>query len=289
MQKFEVLIDYRLLSNCHTPFTDNLFVLLSAESTRAQEAYERFSHVCAKEKEEPPKRTPNHVQCRHQVCSSSLIHLVFICRMISTSLSFQHYSRLLGEIWNKADEDEKKPFLEREEKERKVYRAKMESWKADQKVAAAMAIPAACPEANAARTFYQPEMREEPSTSHEKSGAESSFHREDAASFTKEEASHVNDGKFKFYQISLVFSSHIFDAYISCIYLSEHYLPTPYAEGNQETFHINNCANYSYDSRNQGQSKTPSNLYNSCCGYPTQRSNVKYIYPRPDVERPYSI
>ena len=48
-------------------------------------------------------------------------------------------SRMLGEIWRKASVDEKRPFLEREEDERKVYRAKMERFKSDQKLAKSLA------------------------------------------------------------------------------------------------------------------------------------------------------
>lgn len=42
-------------------------------------------------------------------------------------------SRLLGEIWRGTSAAEKRPFLEREEVERKIYKAKMEAWKNDQK------------------------------------------------------------------------------------------------------------------------------------------------------------
>ena len=43
-------------------------------------------------------------------------------------------SRLLGEVWRNASVVEKRPFLEREEVERKIYKAKMEAWKNDQKL-----------------------------------------------------------------------------------------------------------------------------------------------------------
>lgn len=42
-------------------------------------------------------------------------------------------SRLLGEVWRGTSVAEKRPFLEREEVERKIYKAKMEAWKNDQK------------------------------------------------------------------------------------------------------------------------------------------------------------
>ena len=48
-------------------------------------------------------------------------------------------SRMLGEIWCKAGVDEKRPFLEREESERKLYKAKMERFKCDQKLAKSLA------------------------------------------------------------------------------------------------------------------------------------------------------
>ena len=43
-------------------------------------------------------------------------------------------SRLLGEIWRNRNMSEKRSFLEREEVERKIYKAKMEAWKNDQKL-----------------------------------------------------------------------------------------------------------------------------------------------------------
>jgi hypothetical protein len=38
-------------------------------------------------------------------------------------------SRILGQLWNDASEDEKRPFIEREEIEREEYKKKMDSWK----------------------------------------------------------------------------------------------------------------------------------------------------------------
>lgn len=43
-------------------------------------------------------------------------------------------SRLLGEIWRGTAAAEKRPFLEREEAERRMYKAKMAKWKNDQKL-----------------------------------------------------------------------------------------------------------------------------------------------------------
>lgn len=48
-------------------------------------------------------------------------------------------SRLLGEVWRNASVEEKRPFLEREEMERKIYKAKMEAWKNDEKYRKSMA------------------------------------------------------------------------------------------------------------------------------------------------------
>lgn len=48
-------------------------------------------------------------------------------------------SRMLGEHWRCASPDEKKQFLEREAVERRVYRAMMEGWKCDQKLAKSLA------------------------------------------------------------------------------------------------------------------------------------------------------
>lgn len=42
-------------------------------------------------------------------------------------------SRLLGEMWRNASPSEKRPHLEREEEERRVYKAKMDKWKNNQK------------------------------------------------------------------------------------------------------------------------------------------------------------
>ena len=50
-------------------------------------------------------------------------------------------SRLLGELWRNASREDKSPYLEREEMERKYYRAKMESWKCDQKLVQSLKSP----------------------------------------------------------------------------------------------------------------------------------------------------
>ena len=42
-------------------------------------------------------------------------------------------SRLLGEMWRNASPSEKRPHLEREEEERRVYKVKMDKWKNNQK------------------------------------------------------------------------------------------------------------------------------------------------------------
>lgn len=47
-------------------------------------------------------------------------------------------SRLLGEIWRNASPSEKRPHMEREEVERKLYKAKVEKWKNDEKLEKAM-------------------------------------------------------------------------------------------------------------------------------------------------------
>ena len=47
-------------------------------------------------------------------------------------------SRLLGEVWRGASAAEKRPFLEREEVERQIYKAKMASFKADERLAKAV-------------------------------------------------------------------------------------------------------------------------------------------------------
>eukprot|EP00578_Thalassiosira_sp_NH16_P005534 CAMPEP_0181134738 /NCGR_PEP_ID=MMETSP1071-20121207/32250_1 /TAXON_ID=35127 /ORGANISM="Thalassiosira sp., Strain NH16" /LENGTH=401 /DNA_ID=CAMNT_0023221281 /DNA_START=131 /DNA_END=1337 /DNA_ORIENTATION=- len=47
-------------------------------------------------------------------------------------------SRLLGELWRNTSKVEKRPFLEREEVERRIYKAKMEGWKNNQKLEKSM-------------------------------------------------------------------------------------------------------------------------------------------------------
>ena len=47
-------------------------------------------------------------------------------------------SRLLGEMWRNASPSEKQPHIEREEVERKLYKAKVEKWKNDNKLEKAM-------------------------------------------------------------------------------------------------------------------------------------------------------
>jgi hypothetical protein len=47
-------------------------------------------------------------------------------------------SRLLGEIWRGTSMAEKIPFLEREEAERRMYKAKVEKWKNDMKLERSM-------------------------------------------------------------------------------------------------------------------------------------------------------
>jgi len=52
-------------------------------------------------------------------------------------------SRLLGELWRNTNMPEKRPFLEREEVERKIYKAKMEAWKNNQKLEKSLKSPSA--------------------------------------------------------------------------------------------------------------------------------------------------
>lgn len=48
-------------------------------------------------------------------------------------------SRLLGEVWRNTGVPEKRPFLEREEAERKIYKARMAAWKNNEKLANTLA------------------------------------------------------------------------------------------------------------------------------------------------------
>ena len=52
-------------------------------------------------------------------------------------------SRLLGELWRKISLAEKRPFLEREKLERKIYKAKVEAFKNNEKLANSFKSPTA--------------------------------------------------------------------------------------------------------------------------------------------------
>jgi len=52
-------------------------------------------------------------------------------------------SRLLGELWRNISLAEKRPFLEREKLERKIYKAKVEAFKNDEKLANSFKSPTA--------------------------------------------------------------------------------------------------------------------------------------------------
>ena len=78
-------------------------------------------------------------------------------------------SRLLGEIWRNTSMAEKRPFLEREEVERRMYKAKMEAWKNNQKLEKSI-------KSSAAATGY---------------AAKKPDQRQDTTSFAREE-SHSN-------------------------------------------------------------------------------------------------
>jgi len=82
-------------------------------------------------------------------------------------------SRLLGELWRNTSVVEKRPILEREEVERKIYKAKMEAFKNDEKFVKSMKTLAAA----ATMTGY--------------AGKKVDQERQDDASFTREE-SHSN-------------------------------------------------------------------------------------------------
>jgi len=59
-------------------------------------------------------------------------------------------SRLLGELWRNTSLADKRPFLEREEFERKIYKAKVEAWKNNEKLATSL-TPLKSPTAAATR------------------------------------------------------------------------------------------------------------------------------------------
>lgn len=66
-------------------------------------------------------------------------------------------SRLLGELWRNATMTEKRPFLDREERERLIYKAKMEAWKSDQKLARSMK----CSKSTAGRARKKVDQRQD--------------------------------------------------------------------------------------------------------------------------------
>jgi hypothetical protein len=65
-------------------------------------------------------------------------------------------SRLLGEIWRGISMAEKRPFLEREEAERRIYKAKVEKWKNNMKFERSM-MSLSKPESN----MKMPEQRQD--------------------------------------------------------------------------------------------------------------------------------
>lgn len=65
-------------------------------------------------------------------------------------------SRLLGEIWRGTSMVEKRPFLEREEVERRIYKAKVEKWKNNMKFERSM-MSLSKPESN----MKMPEQRQD--------------------------------------------------------------------------------------------------------------------------------
>jgi len=72
-------------------------------------------------------------------------------------------SRLLGEHWRSASKDEKAPFIEREEIERSTYKAKIERWKCDQKLAKSLAPKVNnTSKSSAASDMYDQRQDEEP-------------------------------------------------------------------------------------------------------------------------------
>mmetsp|Transcript_2858 Transcript_2858/g.4383 ORF Transcript_2858/g.4383 Transcript_2858/m.4383 type:complete len:392 (+) Transcript_2858:263-1438(+) len=77
-------------------------------------------------------------------------------------------SRMLGEKWRSASPEDKAPFLEREQNERRLYKAKMEKFKCDQKLAKSLAlkldIPTTAPDIT--EHFDQREDEEEEPLAH---------------------------------------------------------------------------------------------------------------------------
>lgn len=74
-------------------------------------------------------------------------------------------SRLLGEVWRNTSLAEKRPFLEREELERKIYKAKVEAWKNNEKLAKYFKSPtAAATRVSDARKNEAYDPRKDPST-----------------------------------------------------------------------------------------------------------------------------
>ncbi len=70
-------------------------------------------------------------------------------------------SRMLGEKWRSAGVDEKAPFLEREQNERRLYKAKMERFRCDQKLAKSLALKLDIPTSAPAITDHFDQRQDE--------------------------------------------------------------------------------------------------------------------------------
>lgn len=75
-------------------------------------------------------------------------------------------SRMLGEKWRSASLDDKAPFLEREQNERRIYKAKMERFRCDQKLAKSLALKLDIPTSAPAEHFEQRQDEEEEPLAH---------------------------------------------------------------------------------------------------------------------------
>lgn len=122
--------EWRDLPNSEKKYWENMATVDKTRYAREKEAYKGplGKNLRAKKNPLAPKRP----------MSAFLMYAQKMRRVLqdqNPAMPNADISRLLGETWRNADLEEKQPFLDREEGERKIYRAKMDSWKNDQKLA----------------------------------------------------------------------------------------------------------------------------------------------------------
>jgi len=181
-------------------------------------------------------------------------------------------SRLLGELWRGTGAAEKRPFLEREEAERRMYKAKMEKWKNDQKLEKSMK-----------------------SVSSAGSGGKMPDRRQDVASCAREET-HPRYGEERSQDVSVPTASFLnFPYHILCL---PQCAVGPSEQGTNLTAYPTRSASMHHPHQNQerhADNETDATLayhqYNYDVGswtptYNREEARIKYTYPRPREDQP---